>query len=446
MMSKKTLIITNARIVNEGAITEADLRVSDGRIAKIASTISAAKGETVLDAKGAWLMPGMIDDQVHFREPGLTAKGDMATESAAAVAGGITSFMEMPNVKPPTTDIGALEDKYARAAGRARANYAFYLGATNDNLDEIRAVRPGQAAGIKVFMGASTGAMLVDDEQVLEKIFADSPLLIATHCEDTPMIKANEERARQKYGENVPMSEHPRIRSEEVCYKSSSLAVELARRHDARLHVLHLTTAKELDLFTAGPVAGKRITSEVCVHHLFFDESDYQRLGTQIKCNPAIKTAADREALLLAVADDRIDVIATDHAPHTAAEKAATYFHAPAGLPLVQHALLMVLEQVHLGRFTIAQAVLKTSHAVAEVFGVRDRGYIREGYFADLVLVDPARPTTVHRKDLLYKCGWSPMEGYTFRSSIRATLVNGEIGWLDGQLSQSVAGQRLEFS
>ena len=354
--------------------------------------------------------------------------------------------MEMPNVKPPTTDISALEDKYARAAGRARANYAFYLGATNHNLDEIRAVRPGQAAGIKVFMGASTGDMLVDDEQVLEKIFADSPLLIATHCEDTPMIKANEERARQKYGENVPMSEHPRIRSEAVCYKSSSLAVELATRHDARLHVLHLTTAKELDLFTAGPVAGKRIISEVCVHHLFFDESDYQRLDTQIKCNPAIKTAADREALLLAVAEDRIDVIATDHAPHTAAEKAATYFHAPAGLPLVQHALLMVLEQVHLGRFSIAQAVLKTSHAVAEVFGVRDRGYIREGYFADLVLVDPDRPTTVLRKDLLYKCGWSPMEGYTFRSSIRATLVNGEIGWLDGQLSQSVAGQRLEFS
>jgi dihydroorotase len=443
--TKNTLIISNARVVNEGVVTEADVQVSGGRIEKIGAALSAGHGDTVLDAKGAWLMPGMIDDQVHFREPGLTDKGDMATESAAAVAGGITSFMEMPNVKPATTDIGALEDKYNRAAGRARANYAFYLGATNDNIEEIRAVQPGQAAGIKVFMGASTGAMLVDDEQVLEKIFADSPLLIATHCEDTPMINANEERARQQYGEDVPMSEHPRIRSEEACYKSSSLAVELARRHDSRLHVLHLTTAKELDLFAAGPVAGKRITAEACVHHLFFDESDYARLGAKIKCNPAIKTAADREALLQAVADDRIDVIATDHAPHTAEEKASTYFHAPAGLPLVQHALLMMLELAHSGRFTIEQVVQKTSHAVADLFGVRDRGYIREGYFADLVLVDPDQPTVVQRKELLYKCGWSPLEGYKFRSSIRATLVNGEVVWLDGQLSGVVAGQRLNF-
>jgi dihydroorotase len=444
-MSKNTLIISNARVVNEGVVTEADVQVSGGRIEKIGAALSAGHGDTVLDANGAWLMPGMIDDQVHFREPGLTDKGDMATESAAAVAGGITSFMEMPNVKPATTDIGALEDKYNRAAGRARANYAFYLGATNDNIDQIRAVQPGDAAGIKVFMGASTGAMLVDDEQVLEKIFADSPLLIATHCEDTPMINANEERARQQYGEDVPMSEHPRIRSEEACYKSSSLAVELARRHDSRLHVLHLTTAKELDLFAAGPAAGKRITAEACVHHLFFDESDYARLGAKIKCNPAIKTAADREALLQAVADDRIDVIATDHAPHTAEEKASTYFHAPAGLPLVQHALLMMLEHVHSGRFTIEQVVQKTSHAVTDVFGVRDRGYIREGYFADLVLVDPDQPTAVQRKELLYKCGWSPLEGYKFRSSIRATLVNGEVVWLDGQLSGVVAGQRLNF-
>ena len=444
-MNNNSLIITNARIVNEGSITEADVRVSGGRIETIAPGLSVRPGETVLDAQGAWLMPGMIDDQVHFREPGLTAKGDMATESAAAVAGGITSFMEMPNVKPATTNIAALEDKYARAAGRARANYAFYLGAANDNLDEIRAVRPGQAAGIKVFMGASTGAMLVDDEQVLEKIFADSPILIATHCEDTPMITANEERAREKYGEQVPMSEHPKIRSEEACYKSSSLAVELARRHNSRLHVLHLTTAKELELFTAGPVADKRITAEACVHHLFFDESDYQRLDTLIKCNPAIKTAADREALIQAVADDRIDVIATDHAPHTSEEKASTYFYAPAGLPLVQHALLMVLEQVHRGRFTVTHAVQKTSHAVADLFGVRDRGYIREGYYADLVVVDPDRPTTVQREDILYKCGWTPLEGYAFGSSVRATLVNGELVWLDGQLSEVVAGQRLEF-
>ena len=444
-MKNSSLTITNARIVNEGAITEGDVRVRDGRIDKIAAEISPEQGETIIDAKGAWLLPGMIDDQVHFREPGLTAKGDMATESAAAVAGGITSFMEMPNVKPPTTDLDALEEKYQRAAGRASANYAFYLGASNDNIDQIRAVKPGQACGIKVFMGASTGAMLVDDEAVLEQIFADAPLLIATHCEDTPMITANEELARERYGEQVPMSEHPRIRSEEACYKSSSMAVELARRHDARLHVLHLTTAKELELFSKGPVAGKRITAEACVHHLFYDESDYRRLDTRIKCNPAIKTAADREALVKAVAEDLIDVIATDHAPHTAEEKASTYFYAPAGLPLVQHALLMVLEHVHKGRFTITQAVHKTSHAVAEVFGVQDRGYIREGYFADLVLVDPDRPRQVRRKDILYKCGWSSLEGYEFRSSIRATLVNGELAWLDGQLTGAVAGQRLEF-
>ncbi|MCP4000939.1 MAG: dihydroorotase [Gammaproteobacteria bacterium] len=438
-------LITNARIVNEGQVTEGDVRICSGRIDTIASGLSAVAGESVIDAEGAWLMPGMIDDQVHFREPGLTAKGDMATESAAAVAGGITSFMEMPNVKPPTTNLDALEDKYTRAAGRASANYAFYLGATNDNIEQIRSIRPGQACGVKVFMGASTGAMLVDDEQTLEQIFADSPLLIATHCEDTPMITINEEAARQQYGEDVPMSEHPNIRSEEACYKSSSLAVELARRHDSRLHVLHLTTARELELFTAGPVTDKRITSEACVHHLFFDASDYERLGAQIKCNPAIKTAADREALLKAVASDLIDVIATDHAPHTAEEKASSYFKAPAGLPLVQHALLMTLEFVHDGGLDIATAVRKTSHAVADVFGVQERGYIREGYFADLVLVDPDRPTQVRTKDLIYKCGWSPLVGYKFRSSIKATLVNGEAVWRDGELTGAITGQRLKF-
>lgn len=441
----KQLLITNARIVNEGEEFESDLLIKDGRIERIAPQIKADAPIATLDAEGAWLLPGMIDDQVHFREPGLTAKGDMATESAAAVAGGITSFMEMPNVKPATTNLEALEDKYHRAAGRARANYAFYLGATNDNIDQIRAIQPGQACGIKVFMGASTGAMLVDDERVLHDIFADSPLLIATHCEDTPMITANEERARAEYGEDVPMSEHPRIRSEEACYKSSSLAVELARQHDSRLHVLHLTTARELQLFDTGPAAAKRITAEACVHHLFFDEGDYERLGARIKCNPAIKTAADREALVAAVAEDRIDVIATDHAPHTAEEKASSYFQAPAGLPLVQHALLMVLEQVHAGHISLAQAVRKTSHSVADIFGVSERGYIREGYFADLVLVDPDRPATVRTEDLLYKCGWSPLEGYEFRSSVRATLVNGEIVWRDGQMAEIVAGQRLTF-
>ena len=444
-MTNSPILISNARIVNDGQVSEGDVRVRDGRIDKIAGSITAAEGETVIDAAGAWLLPGMIDDQVHFREPGLTAKGDMATESAAAVAGGITSFMEMPNVKPPTTTIEALEDKYGRAAGRASANYAFYLGATNDNIDEIRRVAPGQACGIKVFMGASKGSMLVDDPTMLEQIFTHSPLLIATHCEDTPMITANEERARERYGEDVPMSEHPRIRSEETCYKSSSLAVELAQRSGARLHVLHLTTARELELFSPGPAADKQITLEVCVHHLFFDESDYERLGAQIKCNPAIKTRDDREALIDAVANDLIDVIATDHAPHTAEEKTASYFQAPAGLPLVQHALLMTLEHVHAGRFSIETAVRKTSHSVADIFGVRDRGYIREGWHADLVLVDPDKPSRVTKEDTLYKCGWSPLEGFEFRSSVRATLVNGRLAWLDGQLTGAIEGQRLEF-
>jgi dihydroorotase len=444
-MSNNSCLITNARIVNDGVITQGDVRVADGRIKTIGTQLSAAANETVIDAEGAWLLPGMIDDQVHFREPGLTAKGDMATESAAAVAGGITSFMEMPNVKPPTTNLEALEDKYTRAAGRASANFAFYLGATNDNIDQIRAVQPGQACGIKVFMGASTGSMLVDNEQTLEQIFADSPLLIATHCEDTPMININEAAAREKYGEDVPMSEHPAIRSEEACYKSSSLAVELATRHNSRLHVLHLTTARELELFTAGPAVDKRITAEACVHHLFFDAGDYDRLGARIKCNPAIKTAADREALVQAVATDLIDVIATDHAPHTAAEKASTYFNAPAGLPLVQHAMLMTLELVHSGHFDITHAVRKMSHSVADIFGVQERGYIREGYYADLVLVDPDRPTSVRADDLIYKCGWSPLEGYEFQSAIRTTLVNGELVWDAGRLTGAVAGQRLRF-
>jgi len=439
------VLITNACIVNEGRSFESDLRVRNGRIETIASGLSAEAGETVLDADGAWLLPGMIDDQVHFREPGLTAKGDMATESAACVAGGITSFMEMPNVKPATTNLEELEAKYQRASGRARANYAFYLGATNENIDQIRAVKPGQACGIKVFMGASTGAMLVDDKQVLAQIFADSPLLIATHCEDTPMINVAEEAARARYGEDVPMSEHPKIRSEEACYASSSLAVELARQHGSRLHVLHLTTARELALFTSGPAADKRITAEGCVHHLFYDESDYARLGARIKCNPAIKRAEDREALIEAVANDVIDIIATDHAPHTAEEKARSYFAAPAGLPLVQHALLMTLELVHNGRFSIEHAVRKTSHAVADVFGVEQRGYIREGWWADLVLVDRDRPTLVRSEDLLYKCGWSSLEGYEFRSAIRATLVNGDIAWSDGRLAEGISGRRLSF-
>ena len=438
-------LITNARIFTDGGTTAGDLRVRHGRIDKIASQIVAADNERVIDASGALLLPGMIDDQVHFREPGLTAKGDLATESAAAVAGGITSFMEMPNVKPATTNITELEAKYARAADRCHANYAFYLGATNDNIDAIRAVQPGQACGIKVFMGASTGSMLVDDTAALNAIFADAPILIATHCEDTPMILANEERAREQYGDAVPMSEHPNIRSVDACYASSSLAVELAKRHDARLHVLHLTTERELELFTPGPLAEKRITAEACVHHLWFSADDYSALGARIKCNPAIKQVSDRDALLQAVIDDRIDVIATDHAPHTAEEKSREYFAAPAGLPLVQHALLMTLEHVWSGRMDLATAVRKVSHAPADLFGVSERGYVREGWWADLVLVDDNQPHTVRPDNLLYKCGWSPLEGHTFKASIRMTMVNGHVAWNPDGVSVA-RGQRLAFA
>ncbi|HHQ14951.1 MAG TPA: dihydroorotase, partial [Chromatiales bacterium] len=389
------------------------------------------------------LLPGFIDDQVHFREPGLTRKGDIASESAAAVAGGITSFMDMPNVKPATTDRDALAAKYALAAGRARANYAFYLGATNDNIDELRAVRPDETCGIKAFMGASTGNMLVDDPQTLERLFADAPVLIATHCEDSPMIRANEAAARERYGEDVPMREHPNIRSAEACYKSSSLAVELARRHDARLHVLHLTTAREMELFEPGPAAGKRITAEVCVHHTFFDDSRYDDLGARIKCNPAIKSAADRAALLAALADDRLDVIATDHAPHLLDEKSASYFKAPAGLPLVQHALQCALEHYHDGRLSLEQIVRKTSHSVADIFGIADRGYLRESYRADLVLVDLQQPLLATDAGSLYKCGWTPFNGFEFRSTVAATWVNGVLSWANGTLTGAVAGQKL---
>ncbi len=441
-MTAHSLLIKNARIVNEGRTIEGDVLIRGGRIERIDAAI-ADNGAEVIDATGLHLLPGLIDDQVHFREPGLTAKGDIATESAAAVAGGITSFMEMPNVRPPTTNRQALMDKYERATGRSRANFAFYLGGTNDNLDEIRRLDPADACGVKVFMGASTGNMLVDDPQTLDGIFAESPLLIATHCEDSPMIAVNERAMREKYGADVPMSEHPAIRSAEACYASSSLAVELARRHDARLHVLHLTTARELELFEPGPIAGKSITAEVCVHHLHFDESRYADLGARIKCNPAIKTAADRQALIAGLAAGRIDVVATDHAPHLAEEKAATYFDAPAGLPLVQHALLSLLEHVHDGQLPLEQVVTRSSHAVADLFGVVERGYIREGYRADLVLVDLDGETVVSADNILYKCGWSPFEGYRFRARVVTTLVNGVIACRDGALTGAIPGERL---
>lgn len=440
------MLITNARLVNEGREFEADLLIRNGRIDKIASSITGYDGP-VLDAGGRLLIPGMIDDQVHFREPGLTHKGDIATETSAAVAGGITSVMEMPNTNPTTTTRERLAEKYVLAAGRARTNFAFYFGAANDNADEIARVAPDEACAIKIFMGASTGNMLVDDPATLEGIFARAQIPVVTHCEDTPTIKRNEELARERWGDAVPVSEHPYIRSEEACYRSTELAVGLARRHGTSLHVLHLTTARELEFFQPGPVKGKKITVEACVHHLFMDESWYASLGSLIKCNPAIKTAADRRALVAAVMADRIDVIATDHAPHTAEEKAnPSYFKAPSGLPLVQHALPMLFDLVHRGELDLATLVRKTSHAVADRFGVVDRGYLREGYWADLALVDPTAPRTVRKDDLYYKCGWSPVEGRTFPVTIDATWVNGELACSQGRVTPAVLGQRLRFA
>jgi len=441
----KNLLIRNARMVNEGQITEGDLLVADGRIAQIGAEINAP-GAQVIDAAGQVLMPGMIDDQVHFREPGVTYKGDLATESHAAIAGGITSYMEMPNTNPQTVTLERLEEKYGLAQGRAWGNHAFYLGATNDNIDEIRRLAPNQTCGIKVFMGASTGNMLVDNVATLEQIFADAPTLIATHCEDTPSIKVNEQRYREQYGDEIPMRFHPLIRSEEACWKSSSMAVDLARRNGTRLHVLHLTTARELALFDVGPISQKRITAEACVHHLYFSEADYERRGSFIKCNPAIKRVEDRDALRKALAEDRLDVIATDHAPHTLEEKQqSSYFKAPAGLPLVQHALAMALELVHDDVLSLPQAVHKVSHGPAELFDVRERGYLREGYWADLVLVDMQTPQKVEREQVLYKCGWSPLEGDTLRSRVTATVVNGELKYREGEFFGGASGVRLEF-
>jgi dihydroorotase len=441
----KQKLIKNARMVNDGNILEGDMLIANGRIERIDPEISAPPGAEVIDANGNTLMPGMIDDQVHFREPGATHKADLRSESRAAVAGGITSFMDMPNTNPQTTNIEALENKYVVAADRASANYSFYLGATNDNIDQIRALDPKQACGIKVFMGASTGNMLVDREETLDAIFRDAPTLVATHCEDSPTILANEARYREEYGEDVPMKYHPAIRSAEACYLSSSFAVDLAKRHGTRLHVLHLTTARELELFEAKPLDEKRITAEACVHHLYFDEGDYEYKGAFIKCNPAIKTAADKEGIRQALLDNRIDVIATDHAPHTLDEKLGTYFNSPAGLPLVQWALPMALELHHERVVPLEQIVEKVCHAPARLFNIRERGYLREGYWADLVLLDLASPYRVERSDVLYKCGWSPLEGERLRSRILTTLVNGEVAYNHGQVNDAVRGQRLEF-
>ncbi len=438
-------LITNAHLVNEGRRFDADVRVSNGRIERIDAQIPAQANERVFDAAGRWLLPGMIDDQVHFREPGLEHKANIESESRACIAGGITSFMEMPNTKPPAVNRDALEAKYERGRVSSRANYSFYLGATNDNLEDIRTLDPKAAPGIKVFMGASTGNMLVDDPATLDAIFREAPTPIITHCEDTPMISANEAKARERWGDDIPADQHPLIRSREACLKSTKLAISLARKHGTRLHVLHISTADELALFSPGPISGKRITAETCVHFLHFSADDYARLGHRIKCNPAIKMASDRTAIIKALADGRIDVLATDHAPHLADEKARPYTSAPSGLPLVQYALQVALERVFAGALTLERLVEAVTHAPATLFNVHERGFLREGFHADLVIVDPDRPHTVVPAEILSKCGWSPFEGAIFRSSIAATFVNGQLAWNEGKLDDSVRGQRLAF-
>lgn len=439
------ILIRNALIVTDGTTRTGDVLIQNGRIQKIGGDLAGSSADIRLDAEGKALLPGLIDDQVHFREPGMTRKGDIFTESRAAAAGGITSYMEMPNTKPAATTSRLLEEKFGAAAGRSFANYSFYLGATNENIDEIKALDPLKSCGIKVFMGSSTGDLLVDDPRSLENIFAQAPAVVATHCEDDPTIQANAQAFRSRFGENVPMTAHPKIRSEEACLKSSSLAVELAQKYGTQLHILHLTTAAELALLSNRPLQEKRITAEVCVHHLFFDESYYPAKGTRIKCNPAIKTAADRKALLQAVADNRIDVIASDHAPHTLAEKQAPYFKAPSGLPLVQHALIGLLEHYHDGLFSLPLVAEKTAHAPARLFQLKERGYIREGYWADLTLVDLNRTFEVDANPIFYKCGWSPFDGCTFRSTIEATIVSGHLAYHKDTVHPTAAGMRLEF-
>ena len=441
-----TTLICNATLVSEGQIAEKDLLIFNGRIERIDSTISAPASARVVDASGLYLLPGMVDDQVHFREPGLTHKGNIYSESRAAVAGGVTSFMDMPNTRPTTTTHDELEKKYAIAARSAAANYGFYFGATNDNIEAIRSLDPAATCGLKVFMGSSTGNMLVDDEQTLSVIFRDSPVVIATHCESTPMIEANLQKAMDRFGEDIPVTEHARIRNAESCYVSTEMAVKLAREHGAQLHVLHISTGRELALFEPGPMDGKSITAESCIHYFHFTDADYATHGNRIKCNPAIKSRQDRDALLGGLRDGTLDIIATDHAPHTIEEKASThYLEAPAGLPLVQDVLLACLELVHDGLLDLATVVQRSAHNPAQRFGVRERGFLREGYWADLVLVHMNQPTRVTPERVLSRCGWSPFEGRTFRSSIHSTLVNGELAFDGKKVIEHGAARRLEF-
>lgn len=438
-------LIKNARIVNQGKTVTADLRIQGQRISQIGNGLMANAKDHIVEANGRYLIPGMIDDQVHFREPGLTHKGTIASESRAAVAGGITSYMEMPNVDPATTTIEVLEKKYAIAQQHSLANYAFYLGATEDNLEQIKLLDPKKHCGVKVFMGASTGNLLVEDANALEGIFRESPVLIVTHCESGPVIASNLASFKAQ-GKAATILEHPIIRDADACYASSSYAVSLAKQYQSQLHVLHITTEKELSLFEAGPIESKHITAEACVHHLWFSDQDYPRLGNLIKCNPAIKSSTDRDALIQALHSNQIDIVATDHAPHTLQEKKQDYPLAPAGLPLVQHALLSLLDHVKHQRLSIEQVVEKTAHNPAKRYAIAQRGFIQEGYFADLVLVDTEQPTTVTQESVLYHCRWTPFINHQFSSSISATWINGQ-QIFDGQniIEQALPSQRLAF-
>jgi dihydroorotase len=441
-----TYLLKSATIVNEGKQILADILIKNGIIEKIAGNISTEENIQVIDLEGKFVLPGCIDDQVHFREPGLTHKADIASESKAAVAGGITSFMEMPNTVPNALTQKLLQDKYEIAARSSSANYSFFMGASNDNLEEVLRTDARNVCGVKIFMGSSTGNMLVDNEQTLEHLFKNvPPMLIATHCEDENTIRSNIEKYRAIYGENIPIELHPIIRDEDACYISSSLAVKMAKKFNTRLHVLHISTEKEIALFDNSiPLEKKMITAEACIHHLWFSDEDYAEKGNLIKWNPAVKKASDRAAIFQAVLDNKIDVIATDHAPHTLEEKQQSYFNAPSGGPLVQHALQAMLEKMEQGMISIERIVEKMAHAPAILFHIEKRGFIREGYFADLVVVDK-KQTTVTRDSLLYKCGWSPFEGTTFSYTIDKTFVNGNLVYADGKISSSAFGQRMLF-
>jgi dihydroorotase len=443
----KNILIKNAKIVNEGKIFEGDLLIEDAFIVEIADSISAKPDFKVIDAEGNYLIPGAIDDQVHFREPGLTHKGDIGSESKAAVAGGITSFIEQPNTVPNAITQELLEDKYQIAAKSSYANYSFMMGGTNDNLEEILKTNPKNVAGLKLFLGSSTGDMLVDSSEALEKIFSNTKLLIAVHSEDETTVKNNLDKYKEEYGDDIPVKFHPEIRSVEACYKSTVKVIDLAKRTGARLHVFHISTAKELDLFTNKiPLEEKQITAEVCIHHLWFTDADYETKGNFIKWNPAVKTENDRDALWSALLDDRIDVIATDHAPHTLEEKNQVYTKAPSGGPLVQHAVVAMFEAFHQGKISIEKIVEKMAHNPAKIFKIEKRGFLKVGYYADMVIVNPAKPWSVKKENILYKCGWSPFEGTTFKSRISHTFVNGQLVFQNSKVSEIKAGMRLLFN